>query len=145
MKTCISLAVITCLAASVAFAAPDSATMEAKEKQAWQTFKDKDGAGFQKVVDKDIRCVYDGGIMTMPDELASMKTSDTKSFVISDYKIFSDEKDVIVATYTVQLEGTEGGHDMSGTYNAGTVWKEENGQWMAIFHTHIKQAAAPAK
>ena len=27
---------------------------------------------------------------------------------------------------------------MSGIYNAGTVWKQENGKWMAIFHTNIK-------
>jgi hypothetical protein len=125
---------------ALSFAGPDSATMEAKEKAAWQTFKDKDAAGFQKVVDKDVRCVYDAGVMTMADELADMKTSETKSFTISDYKIFSDEKDVVVATYTVKLEGAlDNGKDASGTYNAGTVWKEENGQWMAIFHTHIKQ------
>ena len=44
------------------------------------------------------------------------------------------------ATYTVTLEGTYDGHDASGTYNAGTVWKQENGKWLAIFHTNIKQA-----
>jgi hypothetical protein len=126
---------------TLTFAGPDTATMEAKEKEAWQTFKDKNEAGFQKVVDKDIRCVYDAGTMMMADELGAMKTSDTKSFTISDFKIFSDEKDVVVATYTVNLEGTDpNGKDISGTYNAGTVWKEENGQWMAIFHTHTKQA-----
>ena len=53
----------------------------------------------------------------------------------------SDEKDVVVATYTVKIEGTDpNGKDISGTYNAGTVWKDEGGQWMAIFHTHAKQA-----
>jgi hypothetical protein len=31
---------------------------------------------------------------------------------------------------------------MSGAYNAGSVWKMENGKWMAIFHTNIKQATA---
>jgi hypothetical protein len=33
---------------------------------------------------------------------------------------------------------------MSGTYNAGSVWKLENGQWMAIFHTNIMQAETGA-
>lgn len=134
---------ITVLLGSITltFAGPDSATMQAKETEAWQTFKDKNEAGFQKVVDKDIRCVYDAGTMMMADELGAMKTSSTKSFTISDYKIFSDEKDVVVATYTVKIEGTDpNGKDISGTYNAGTVWKDEGGQWMAIFHTHAKQA-----
>jgi hypothetical protein len=31
---------------------------------------------------------------------------------------------------------------MSGVYNAGTVWKQESGAWLAIFHTNIKQEAA---
>jgi len=55
--------------------------------------------------------------------------------------MFSDEKDVVVATYKVKLEGTYDGKDMSGVYNAGTVWKQENGKWMAIFHTNIKSTA----
>ncbi len=31
---------------------------------------------------------------------------------------------------------------MSGTYNAGSVWKQEKGKWMAIFHTNIKAETA---
>jgi hypothetical protein len=46
----------------------------------------------------------------------------------------------------VKLDGTVDGKDMSGTYNAGSVWKLENGQWLAIFHTNIKEEtnATPA-
>ena len=145
MKKYISSAVIAvfvALAVSASLAAPDSSAMEAKEKAAWQGYKDKDEAGFKKVVDKDIKCVYDSGVMNMQGELDGMKKADVKSFTISDYKIFSDEKDIVVATYTVKLEGTADGRDMTGTYNAGTVWKEENGKWLAIFHTHVKQLDA---
>jgi hypothetical protein len=147
MKTYLTLSVLALFATSaISFAGPDAATMQAKENEAWQGYKDKNEAGFQKVVDKDIRCVYDSGIMTMADELGGMKKADMKSFSISDFKIFSDEKDVVVATYTVTLAGTDpDGVDVSGTYNAGTVWKDENGQWMAIFHTQAKQAPAAAK
>jgi hypothetical protein len=74
-------------------------------------------------------------------ELDDMKNWDMKSFEISDYDMFSDEKDVVVATYKVKVEGTYQGKDMSGTYNAGSVWKLENGKWMAIFHTNIKPTA----
>lgn len=124
-----------------AFAAPDKAMMLEKEKAAWQAFKDKNEAGFKKVVDKDVRCVYDAGIMKMEDELGDLKGSDMKSFTISDFNIFSDEKDVVVATYVVKVEGSSNGKDNSGTYNAGTVWKKEGNDWLAIFHTNIKQAA----
>ena len=127
---------------AVSTAAPDKAAMEAKEKAAWQAFKDKKADDFKKVVDKDIRCVYADGIMNMQAELDTMKKWDMKSFTISDFTTFSDEKDVMVTTYIVKIEGTVDGKDVSGTYNAGSVWKEENGAWMAIFHTNIKQEAA---
>jgi hypothetical protein len=128
--------VAVCIAAT-----PDKAAMEGKEKAAWQAFKDKNEADFKKVVDKDVRCVYDTGASNMAKELADMKKWDMKSFEISDYDIFSDEKDVVVATYKVKVEGTYEGKDMSGTYNAGSVWKKEGNNWLAIFHTNIKQAA----
>jgi hypothetical protein len=77
----------------------------------------------------------------MQKELDDMKKWDMKSFEISDYDMFSDEKDVVVTTYKVKIEGTYEGKDMSGTYNAGTVWKQENGKWLAIFHTNVKPVA----
>jgi len=128
--------VAVCIAAT-----PDKAAMEGKEKGAWQAFKDKNEADFKKLVDKDVRAVYDTEVSNMAKELAAMKKWDMKSFAISDFDIFSDEKDVIVATYTVKVEGTVDGKDMSGTYNAGSVWKKEGNNWLAIFHTNIKQAA----
>ena len=135
------IALLATIAVSNA-APPDKATMEGKEKAAWQAFKDKNEADFKKVVDKDFRGVYDEGIFNMQQELDGMKKWDMKSFEISGYDMFSDEKDVVVATYKVKIEGTYDGKDTSGIYNAGTVWKQENGKWMAIFHTNIKARRA---
>ncbi|PYI93282.1 MAG: hypothetical protein DME97_05965 [Verrucomicrobia bacterium] len=128
----------------VSIAGPDKEAIMAKEKAAWQAFKDKNADDFKKVVDKDFRGVYAEGISDLNQELADMKKWNMKSFTISDYTAFSDEKDVIVTTYVVKIEGTYDGKDHSGTFNAGSVWKEENGAWMAIFHTNAKQET-PAK
>jgi len=137
---------MTALFAAIAVsnaAPPDKAAMEAKEKSAWQAFKDKNSDAFKKVVDKDIRCVYADRLSTsLQNELADMQKWEMKSFEFSDFDMFSDEKDVIVTTYKVKVEGTVDGKDVSGNYNAGSVWKLENGQWLAIFHTNIKQEAA---
>jgi len=132
--------VVTALIATigVSIAAPDKAAIEAKEKAAWQSFKDKKTDEFKKVVDKDFLGVYAEGVSDMDKELSDMKKWDMKSFAISQYKAFSDEKDVMVTTYVVKIEGTFDGKDASGTYNSGSVWKEENGAWMAIFHTNVK-------
>ena len=140
MKKQITYVVIALIASiGISIAAPDKAAIEAKEKAAWQAFKDKKADDFKKVVDKDIRCVYAEGVSNLEKELSDMKKWDMKSFAISDFTAFSDEKDVMVTTYTVKVEGTMDGKDASGMYNAGSVWKQEKGEWLAIFHTNIKQ------
>jgi hypothetical protein len=42
----------------------------------------------------------------------------------------------------VKVEGTYDGKDAGGTFNAGSVWKKEGNDWLAIFHTNTKQEAA---
>jgi hypothetical protein len=144
MKKYFSIAV-TAFFASVVLsiaATPDKDAIMAKEKEAWQAFKDKNAEGFKKVVDKDFRGVYAEGVVGLKDELDEMQKTDMKSFELSDYTAFSDEKDVIVTAYKCVIQGTSGGKDTSGTYNCGTVWKMENGAWLAIFHTNVKAEAA---
>ena len=111
MKKTLSYTIAVLLAGiAVSFAqTPDKAAMEAKETAAWQAYKDKKADAFQKVVDKDIKCVYDVGVADMAKELSDMKTADIKSFAISNFTIFTDEPDVIVATYNVKVEGSSGG------------------------------------
>src|SRR5437660_6780252 len=139
MKKYITYTILAFFAATaVSIAAPDKEAIMAKEKAAWQAFKDKKADDFQKVVDKDFRGVYAEGVSDMAKELSDMKKWDMKSFTISDYTAFSDEKDVMVTSYVVKIEGTFDGKDASGTYNCGSVWKQENGAWMAIFHTNVK-------
>jgi hypothetical protein len=147
MKKYIIYAVAVFFAMTVAgFAAgADKDAIEAKEKAAWQAFKDKDADAFKKVVDKDFRGVYAEGISTMQTESDDMKKWDMKSFAISDFTAFSDEPDVIVTTYVVKIEGTYDGKDHSGTFNCGSVWKKEGNDWLAIFHTNAKQEAAATK
>ena len=145
MKKLISSTMIALLATvAVSIASPDKDAMMEKETAAWQAFKDKKADDFKKVVDHDMIGVYADGIADMAKEMDDMQKWDMKSFKITDYKIHSDEKDVVTTNYVVTLEGTFNGADASGTYNAGSVWKQENGKWLAIFHTNVKQAVAAA-
>ena len=127
---------------TVSIAAPDKDAMMAKEKAAWQAFKDKNAADFKKVVAADFVGVYAEGISDMKKELDDMQKWDMKSFAISDYTAFASGADTMISTYKVTIEGTYDGKDASGTYNAGSVWKMKKGGWQAIFHTNVKEAAA---
>jgi hypothetical protein len=128
---------------AVSIAAPDKETMMAKETAAWQAFKDKKADDFKKVVHADMRGVYAEGISTMQTEMDDMQKWDMKSFTISDYNVVAFGADTVVSTYKVTLEGTYDGKDASGTYNAGSVWTNNKGEWQAIFHTNVK-GATPA-
>ena len=144
MKKYFSLGLTVWFAAvALAIAAtPDKDAIMAKEKEAWQAFKDKNADAFKKLVDKDFRGVYAEGVVDLKAEVDEMQKTDMKSFAISDYTAFSDEPDVIVTTYKCAVQGTSGGKDNSGTYNCGTVWKKEGNDWMAIFHTNVKAEGA---
>src|SRR5216684_7115488 len=117
---------------AVSIAAPDKDALMAKEKAAWQAFKDKNAADFKKVVAADFLGVYAEGISDMKKELDDMQKWDMKSFAISDYTAVASGADTMVSTYKVTVEGTFGGQDASGTYNAGSVWTKHKGEWHAI-------------
>jgi hypothetical protein len=143
MKKYIAYAVTAFFAAiAVSIAAPDKEAIMAKEKAAWQAFKDKKADDFKKVVHADFRGVYAEGISDMKKELDDMQKWDMKSFAISDYTAVAGGADTMMSTYKVTIEGTYDGKDASGTYNAGSVWKMKKGAWQAIFHTNVKQEAA---
>ena len=145
MKKQIIYAISALLVVTVVSAAtPDKDAIQAKEKAAWQAFKDKKGDEFKKLLDKDLRCVYAEGMQNLQNQLDDMQKWDMKSFTFSDFDSFSDEPDVIVTTYKVAIEGTHDGKDASGTYNCGSVWKKEKGAWLAIFHASSKAETTAA-
>jgi hypothetical protein len=143
MRRLITYATVSLLAtAAISTAATNDEAMLEKEKAAWQAFKDKKPDDFKKVVSANLMAVYAEGVSDMQKELTDMQKWDMKLFAISDYKVTSDGSDTVLTTYKVTVEGTYDGKDQSGTYNAGSVWKKQNGQWQAIFHTNIKEAPA---
>ena len=143
MKKLISYTTVALFATvGISIASPDQDTMMAKEKAAWQAFKDKKADDFKKVVHADFRGAYAEGISTMQTEMDDMQKWDMKSFAISDYNVISVGEDTMMSTYKVTLEGTYDGKDASGTYNAGSVWKKHKGEWQAIFHTNVKEATS---
>ena len=143
MRRMITYTIVALLAtAAVSTAASTEDMMMEKEKAAWQAFKDKKPDDFKKLVSANMMAVYAEGVSDMQGELAAMQKWDMKSFSITDYKVTSDGSDTAVTTYKVVVEGTVDGKDQSGTYNAASVWRKQKGEWIAIFHTNIKQVAA---
>jgi len=135
--TCAMTALFATIAVSIA--APDKDAMMAREKAAWQAFKDKKTDDFKKLVSPDLVCVYPEGIQTLQKEVDTMQKWDMKSFSFSDFNLVMPDADTAVVTYKVTIEGTSEGKDASGNYNAGSVWHMKKGEWRAVFHTNAKE------
>src|ERR1041385_1095639 len=146
MKKYISYA-MTALFATIAIsiAAPDKAALEAKEKAAWQAFKDRKTDDFKKLLSTDFVGVYGDGMYTLQKQVDAMSKWDMKSFALSDMNVTMTDADTAIVTCKAKIEGTFGGQDMSGTHNSGSIWQMKNGEWRAIFHTDMKEEMPPAK
>jgi hypothetical protein len=127
---------------AVSIAAPDKAAIEAKEKAAWQAFKDKKSDDFKKLLSPNFVGVYADGIYNMQKEIDSMTKTDMKSFSLSDFNVVMTDANTAIVTCKAKVESTSEGKDTSGNYNCGSIWQMKNGQWQAIFHSDMKAEAA---
>ena len=129
--------IMTALLATIAisFAAPDKnkEAIISKEKAAWQAFKDKKADEFKKLVSADLVTVYADGMHSMQKELDIMAKMDMKSFSLSDFNVTFAGPDTAMITYKATVKSTSGGNKISGTYNAGSVWRMSNGQCRPSF------------
>src|SRR5438874_10179974 len=126
MKKLVALALVGFLATSAGlFASPDKDALIIAEKKAWQDIKDKKWDDFKKVFSADFRGVYGSGITKLDQEMTEVKSLDLKSYTLGDIDVVMFNKDAAILTYSVTVEGTEGGKDASGKMNAASVWKKE--------------------
>ncbi len=141
LLTCATLALCGTLTFAVAAEKDD---IIAREKAAWQNFKDKKADDFRKIFSTNYRGIYSDGIGKAEDEVKSMQEMTVKSFSLSDFDVVNVNPTTILVTYKVNLQATEGGEDESGTYNAASVWVKEGNDWRAIMHTNVEEEKAGA-
>ncbi|HEX8898892.1 MAG TPA: nuclear transport factor 2 family protein [Chthoniobacterales bacterium] len=139
MKKLIALALIGLFATSAAvLASPDKDALITAEKNAWQNLKDKKFDDFKKIFSADFRGVYGSGIHKLDQEMTEVKGLDLKSYTLGDIDVVFIDKDAALLTYSVTVEGTDGGKDASGKMNASSIWKKEGNDWRCVFHTDMK-------
>jgi hypothetical protein len=124
---------------AVSIAAPDKDAMMAREKAAWQAFKDKKTDDFKKLVSPNLVAIYAEGMQTLQSELDTMAKSDVKSYSLSDFNVVMTDADTAIITYKAKLESSMDGKDNSGTFNCASVWQMKKGEWRAVFHTDMKE------
>ena len=118
--------------------------MIAKEKAAWQAYKDKRADDFKRLVSRDLVATNANGVTNLQDELETMSKSETKSFALNDIKVVMPDANTAIVTCQAKIDGSFSGSDISGVYNCATIWRMTNGEWRAVFHTTIRAESKPS-
>ena len=113
-------------------------TITGLEKSAWEAYKNKQTDAFKALMSKDYCGVYAEGVKNLDSELADMAKSDLREYSFADMKVVFPHPKVAVATYKATVQATSDGKDISGTYNSGSVWVQQGGKWVGVFHTETK-------
>ena len=143
MKKLITLTATALIAlAATSFAASDKDAIVQAEKNIWQTIKDKKFDDFKKMLSADFRAVYASAINKLEQEVADIKKVEIKSCTFGDMDVVFIDKDAALVTYQVTVEGTEDGKNVSGKWNAASVWKKEGNDWKGVFHSEVKTEKA---
>lgn len=143
MKKLLTLTTTALLAlTATSFAASDKDAVIQAEKNVWQAVKDKKFDAFQKMLSADFRSVYGSAMNKLDQEVADIKKVDMKSVTFGDMDVVFIDKDAALITYQVTVEGTEDGKNVSGKWNAASVWKKDGADWKGVFHTEVKTEKA---
>src|SRR5437867_10757548 len=119
-------------------AAPNESAINDLEKSAWEAYKNKQADAFKALLSKDYCGVYADGVKTLDAEVADMAKTDLRDYSFADVKVTFPHAKVAVITYKTTQHATSGGQDVSGTYNSGSVWVQQGGSWVGVFHTETK-------
>jgi hypothetical protein len=133
---------IISIAALAAFAiapvAAQAATPLQQETAIWQAFKDKNAKAFTAMLAPNGVSLYEDGVASRAKELDNLKNAKIASFKIDNFSSRMIDPNNLLTTYVVDVKGTEGKTDMSGRYQAASVWHRSGKNWVGAFHTEIK-------
>ena len=126
-------------------AAPSEAEIEAKEKAAWDAFKQKDEAGFKKSLAADYYGVTASGVSDTAASITGMKDTDLSDFTLADWKMTTIDKDAVLLTYTATVKGTYKGKPVpSGPYYEASAYINRNGEWVNVYYQETLEQKMPA-
>jgi hypothetical protein len=126
-------------------AAPSEADIMAKEKGAWDAFKKKDAAAFEKMLTTDYIEVLDSGVKDRATSIAGMKDFELSDLTFADWKMLPIDKDAVIITYSVNVKGTFKGEAVPpGPYREASVYVNRNGEWLAAYFQETLAATAPS-
>jgi hypothetical protein len=112
-----------------------AAEVTAREKQLWDTLKNRDHEGFGKMLASELVYVSSDVIGDKAATIAGLKNFAPTEVNLSDWKTVVLDEDAAVVTYTVNARGTSGGQPLPpGALRASTAWVKRGAEWLAVYH-----------
>ena len=127
-----------------AMAAPSEAEIIAKEKAAWDAFKQRDADAFKKSLAPDYYGVTATGVSDIAASVASMKDTELTEFTLTDWKMTTIDKDAVLLTYTATQKGSYKGKPLpAGPYYEASAYVNRNGEWQNVYYQETLKQEMP--
>ena len=134
--------ILTVLAAAVALGAASTSGQSgadlARETELWDVAKSGDMERFSALLDPQFVAVYASAINDRAAEIEAIGEQKLTGFEINNFTSRQVEPDVILATYSVDAKGSFRGTDISGRYNAASLWRRSGDGWKLAYHSEAK-------
>jgi len=109
-----------------------------KETSVWQAFKDKKADAFGSIFAPNYVGMYDDGLADKAKEMNSLKTAKIVRFKIDNFANRTIDQNNMLMTYVVDVKGTMAMEDISGKYNASSLWHRSGTTWLTAYHSEVK-------
>ena len=127
-----------------ASAPPSEADIIAKEKSAWDAFRNKNADAFKKTMAPEYIGVGWDGTHDVASSLAAMKDAELTDVTFADWKMTTIDKDAVLITYTATVKGSVKGKPIpDGPYREASAYVNRNGEWTNIYYQETLAKTMP--
>jgi hypothetical protein len=105
------------------------------EKEVWKVAQDRDAARFKELVPSDALMIFQSGVVTQPEYLATMKQRTILRYELRNVRGFMPTATTAVLYYEAERIGQESGeHFPSCTVIESTTWVKRGRRWVAVLN-----------
>jgi hypothetical protein len=121
-------------------AKPSASALEAKERESWEQFKNKDKAGFAAGLAEGYRAVEDDGDGARDTKavIAEIDGFQLSQYTLTDFHVTSLSGSAALITYTAEYSGTAGGQPVRDKIAVAEVWVKRGGDWKELYSQDTK-------
>jgi Domain of unknown function (DUF4440) len=109
--------------------------MIANERAVWESVKQKDAIRFRELVADDARIIFDTGILTKSDFLASLPERTIQDYTLDSFTVLRPNNQTAILIYRATRSGVYKGKAFPpAAVHEASVWVPRKGRWVAVMN-----------